>query len=561
MSTSSFNEKSLILNKLKNSIIKYLVAFLFILHAIIGFAQYDALLGRSIKEIQKGVNPIFDTMSHEQRIAKAKEIRDFAIQHKDDMLEMNMEMDLFQIFRKTNPNKVEFEKEVKRLTGFAQAKKLPEAEATIIRHHAFYIMNSDQNYELAFDKFKEHFEFIKKIDIRDYPYIIDEMASLVFLYYDFEDYQQTLYYADEAIKVGKVRNVKSLQLTMNLVKGYAFRGLNLLDSSDYYLNNAYQLATKWNDINVQGISKCYLGINSYKRNEIENSTKYFEEGCEILERQNEFKEVFLLCRSYLADIYVHQKNELLVKKQVDLIEKNNKIIVYEKDGPNFYSFLANAYTFLGQREKALTAYGQAKKAQELVAQKYDAKKFQREKQQVEILKLRKAQEVKIFQRNSLIGILLLLFITSIAIYFFNSIRSKKRLKELQKEMQEAQFYFDRFKEEIKVKAEIFEKTEMQSDALSKLEELTIITDEQWEIFRKQFDKIHQGFIRKIKIEIPDLSPAELRYMVLLKLDFSNKEMGRILGISDSSVRSISSRLRKKISPNSDVNLSELINNV
>ncbi|GAA4330790.1 tetratricopeptide repeat protein [Flaviaesturariibacter amylovorans] len=82
--------------------------------------------------------------------------------------------------------------------------------------------------------------------------------------------------------------------------------------------------------------------------------------------------------------------------------------------------------------------------------------------------------------------------------------------------------------------------------VSRLRDLTILTEEAWEEFQALFEKVHTGFLFRLRQKLPDLNPAEVRFMTLAKLHFSNKEIAAVLGISAGAVRTTRSRLRKKL---------------
>jgi DNA-directed RNA polymerase specialized sigma24 family protein len=104
-------------------------------------------------------------------------------------------------------------------------------------------------------------------------------------------------------------------------------------------------------------------------------------------------------------------------------------------------------------------------------------------------------------------------------------------------------------------------TPEQTEALSQLRRSAILTDEDWESFRENFDKVHTGFLIRLKAKIPDLSPAETRFLALAKLQLSNKEMAALLGVTADAMRLTRFRLRKKLNLTEDGSLEELVNSI
>ena len=88
-----------------------------------------------------------------------------------------------------------------------------------------------------------------------------------------------------------------------------------------------------------------------------------------------------------------------------------------------------------------------------------------------------------------------------------------------------------------------------------------LTDEdQWEQFQHNFDLIHENFFRKLKEKYPALTPADLRLSALLRLNYSSKEIARMLNLTPRGVEAARYRLRKKLALESEENLVEFMIN-
>lgn len=89
---------------------------------------------------------------------------------------------------------------------------------------------------------------------------------------------------------------------------------------------------------------------------------------------------------------------------------------------------------------------------------------------------------------------------------------------------------------------------------------SLLTNENWDEFRRLFEQVHPGFLWRLKTQIPELSPAEERLLALSQLRLDTRQMGRMLGISPDSIRKTRYRLRKKIGADAHSPLSELLGN-
>lgn len=99
---------------------------------------------------------------------------------------------------------------------------------------------------------------------------------------------------------------------------------------------------------------------------------------------------------------------------------------------------------------------------------------------------------------------------------------------------------------------------VEGPELSNLLQLRILTEDDWTKFKIYFDKVFPGMIVTLRQRHPDLTPAEERLFLLLKLKSDSKEMSEILGISMESVRKNKYRLKKKLSLKEQMNLEEYI---
>lgn len=83
----------------------------------------------------------------------------------------------------------------------------------------------------------------------------------------------------------------------------------------------------------------------------------------------------------------------------------------------------------------------------------------------------------------------------------------------------------------------------------------------WDDFHLRFTQTNDKFYQHLLEQYPDLTPTDLKHCALVKLNFDSKEMSHLLGISVNSVHMARSRIRKKMSLNRDVNLSNYLNNI
>jgi ligand-binding sensor domain-containing protein/DNA-binding CsgD family transcriptional regulator len=94
--------------------------------------------------------------------------------------------------------------------------------------------------------------------------------------------------------------------------------------------------------------------------------------------------------------------------------------------------------------------------------------------------------------------------------------------------------------------------------LSKKINRELDTEQQWEVFETHFENVHEAFLKRLKIQFPDLSPRELKLCAYLRLNISSKEIAILMNISTRGVEISRYRLRKKLDLQRNENLTDFI---
>ena len=74
----------------------------------------------------------------------------------------------------------------------------------------------------------------------------------------------------------------------------------------------------------------------------------------------------------------------------------------------------------------------------------------------------------------------------------------------------------------------------------------ISQEDQWQVFQENFDLIHKDFFKKLKELYPQLTPTDLRLAVLIRLNYTSKEIATMQNVSLRGVETARYRLRKKL---------------
>ncbi|MEI6061925.1 MAG: response regulator [Bacteroidota bacterium] len=73
-----------------------------------------------------------------------------------------------------------------------------------------------------------------------------------------------------------------------------------------------------------------------------------------------------------------------------------------------------------------------------------------------------------------------------------------------------------------------------------------LNHDNWQRFNLSFEAVHSGFIQILTETHPDLSPAEVKLSIFLKLGMNTKDISNLLYLAPESVKVARSRLRKKM---------------
>ena len=84
----------------------------------------------------------------------------------------------------------------------------------------------------------------------------------------------------------------------------------------------------------------------------------------------------------------------------------------------------------------------------------------------------------------------------------------------------------------------------------------LMTDENWENFKKTFISEKQIVYKAIKVELPNLTESNLRMVMLHVLGLNNTQTANTLGITNDAVKKSKQRMRKKYGENFDTLLDQ-----
>ena len=462
-------------------------------------------------------------------------------------------------------------------------------QARIYGHQARYKDSYDKLWKALFltDEAK-----LKKMKANVY-------LDIGYYYSYYKRKEKAIEYFDLALAINRELVAKKLLNQAFLADNYyayssTFRGLNELELAKIYLDSTIQYhSTIVSDINVH-----YLEIE--KAFHLTSAEKYdsaiitFQKTLPWIKEKDPGYQV--LAYTYMGDAYREKgdfnQSEKCYKTAVECSINFNSHLDFS---PLVYERLAELYYWKGDLKTAYQSLRTVKKLDEKffdsrstnnrpLLEIQDAFRLEKEKQKKLLQEQKLAQfehEEKVLFLQRTILMISLIFIILIGVIYFNHVRSKhKAEKQLIKKKQELEIQKANEIVELKNKElsastlKLIEKDEFISTLKEKLSKKSSDVDLQeikrvvhimsagnednWKEFEASFIQVNKNFYQHLKAKFPNLTQGDLKLCALIKLNFSSKDMARLMGISVESVHTTRYRLRKKLSLVRNENLTEFI---
>jgi tetratricopeptide (TPR) repeat protein len=537
-------------------------------------AQYENLLHKPYAVMAPDMHKIFGEIlkSKDSTVftKKIDKIKKFAIQHKDKHFEL--EIDLFELFAKSNFYKKDTEQSIrayKALMKRAEQEHVWHVKLNTTRALAEYYWKFVKDYELAFEYYLMLDKELIGVKSNDYPQMARDYNQIGESYFFFRDFSRAKKYFKKVILLQEtIFNTNVRASAFNTI-GLCYQREKNYDSSNFYFRKV--LETKFENTKNAwiGIIKGNLGANFYKQ-------KNYDEAIPLLKfciekAKKDYDSGSLSGASIvLAAILLKQNKLQEAWKYIEQAQKSIGNTGNISDYKHLYPILSSWYSknrkdelaelYLDSTMLAISKYEEDFNAIKIVNAQNTINK--KEKLLMKATLDLEKQE-KINERNGMLLIVLVLCVIMLTGWFLlkrNRQKMELRALKVENRLKLAHQYINQFKERVnaqnklldQVKKELSqikktnsENTKLVERSIFELRSMTILTDDDWIQFKQNFSLIYPSFFVNLTTKFPLLTDAEMRYLMLAKLQLSHKEMARILGVSFDSVRVTWNRARKK----------------
>lgn len=566
-------------------ILFFLTAFLFC--PAQNSAINDTLLPLSATERIRYVNGYMEEnnlVNSDKFDSFLQNLKHFAQQQKDDLLLSHIEYLIKRtpIFREQNVHT-----KIKRLKKLQEEclknNDLLNTGDCLVAIGQIQFVN--EQYALAFENLLASETIFKQIGYENVPNMGKYLHDFALDYFFFQDYEKAIAYMKESIKLPKYNNNLDVQQYNTL--GSSYLKSNQLDSAYVYLNIAHKKAIEYKNHIWIGLTAGNIGEVLYRKGEYQKALDYFSENYRI---NNDCYSSDIQQNAHINMAKVHLKLGDMAKARHYLVITSGffpkpETTTFgtqqqiEQAKRNYYEVCHEYYLKINDYKTALQYADSLHKAEKIRDKKYNALQVKMASGQLELLQSKmtlQIHEKEQARKNIVIISLIIIFLLTVllALYIFKHRQKLNRQKQLlltaqlektEHNLRIAELKLSDFTGKIQEKTRLVEDMRKQLDTdnslVRQLQESTILTEEDWKHFKSLFEQVHSGFLQRLKEKYPEISPAEIRYLTLAKLQFSTKEMAAALGVSTQSIRTNWYRIRKKLNLSESMVVAELIETV
>ena len=557
--------------------------FLLLFVSMSGKAQYDSLLhlsyGKDIYKIHHLYRTLIDIPDSTLRAKKANEIIAFARENKDRNLELNVAffLNFWNAFFEKQPQSVSLKKLREQLDQSTKH-NVEFLRARSLRALAEFYWKIQRNYQLAFEQYLLLDMEISKVNPNDYPEMARDLMQIGQSYYFFRDYTLAIHYFKRAIALPETPFTTAVINDARNTLGLCYQRLKKYDSAAFYfqeiLKTHFPESFAW-----KRIAKGNIGGTYYLEGKFEKALPLLIADYNIASKENDWGAATGSAIS-LADIYRIQKNntacEFYIQKALEGIQKSNQTNSFRLLYPIMSKWNAdrgNATLAKAYLDSAIVSFNRYNNEFSALKILKAQQEINRQTEALQIANFNLERSRKISQRNFLIFIILIIGSWAILYYFIQRKRQIAKdfiLQQTTQNLKIAHIKLTKFTENILEKNKLIEDLEnklegkmgqIEPQLLNQLQQSTILTEADWTKFKQLFEQVHAGFLFRLKEKYPNLSPAEIRYLSLAKLQFSNKEMAATLGVSSQSIRTNWYRIRKKNELPDTMNVEDLVSSI
>lgn len=427
---------------------------------------------------------------------------------------------------------------------------------------------------------------IKKLPVDEIILPGETFKKIGWMLQTLEDYPESLYYLNLATKYTPQKTAEFASLMDNIGMNYFRMGND--KAAESYFNKTAVLAKQIKDQVRYAKALGNLALVKQKRGDLQTAISLLKEDIKISEQeqsnQNTMYASILLAELYIKNSNLNQAEEILYKAKEIADSKSYfkkselQIIKLKLDILKQQNKTDNE---LALRRRMIVLEDSLKNKDGDIAISNTNWVIQKTKFQQNIN--RTADEVKheSAMKNIYAVVIIMAFI--LAVFIFLNFKKQLKNRQLQYNQKVTLLELEKIKTEHKLteanenlnaqidylkdkniqikklKSEIGQikqssshYLEKENKKLSTLLESHLMTENNWNIFKREFQKEHPEFHQLLQNDFPEITDSNKRILLLQKLNFNNNEIAELLGITPDAVKKSKQRLKKKLGSKFDL---------
>ncbi|GAA4401057.1 hypothetical protein GCM10023187_14840 [Nibrella viscosa] len=482
-----------------------------------------------------------------------------------------------------------------------EAEQIREPYLTAFLHHWLGMLyyNHLKQYGPAFRHYLRMYDLVVNFDERLYPERSYALYLVARAYYDFFDYKNTIRYGQVLMQVQE-QDVKDSHIFNACMLGMAYLRLGQYEQARRHFHWSLSLVptgmnSRYRIDAWEGILNGNIGVTYFEQKQYDQAISYLTKGIDFTRKTSLWDNfprfstklaLIYLERGQIRQAYTIAQQALQAAKRADEVGEYLPLSRYLAEP---YKVVADCYRAMGNYEKAFRYADSARvaetqwKQQMNIALKHRAEiAIEQERFQAREQQLQQEKERQLLLRNALLALTILSLLVVLLLYNRRQLKDRHRRQQLQAEkqlaeaeLQSAQALLNQLRQGVQQKSRLIDQYEAefsvsadgpaigsnQYQLLNDLRHSVILTDDDWHQFVDVFEKVHPGFFYRLKTQLPDLTPAETRFMALSRLSYTAREMAHMLGVSPGAVRQYRHTIRCKLDLPDEVSVDEIAQRV
>ncbi|QMW04211.1 transcriptional regulator [Spirosoma foliorum] len=454
---------------------------------------------------------------------------------------------------------------------------VPVVQAAYWHHRGRYAYETQQ-FDEGFRWLLRAQQTFEQIGYEHIPEINDYLYNLGAEYYFFGEYKTCIHYLLSSFYYPPL--VERIGIAAHNTVGLCYQHLHQYGKAQAYFFQTLRLAGKHGDSAYVAIANSNIGHLLLLQNKSRLALPYLYKGYQFsFQRRHEYQvpENAALTALYVAQALLNLDSTQ--KARTYLIHSTRLFTnrPWSDYDLQYYQVQTQYYKKVGNFRLATIYLDSLRGIENSQRTLFNTRLLAASQSQVnaerylnDLRKLEASQSKAVWVRNMVLLVAVLLILAGIYAFRQNQQKRWQEKQVLLAQQQRAEQLLAQYMVNIQEKNHLIDTISAQIDpdelahptrpSIKSLQNRVILTEDDWQQFKELFEDVYPNFFSVILSRYPDLTKAEIRLLVLSKLQIDTTQMSRILGISPESIHKTTYRLRKKLGISGKINLNNLFEN-